>query len=222
MRVPLTKYGLREIILGSVLCLGAVAVCIWLFPPGVVVPVLAWICLLSFFRDPDRPGDGAPHELLSPADGVIMDIQEVDPPAFLDGRAVRVGGFMSVFEVHVNRAPMAGTVRYLERFPGKFRNARDARSRTENEHNLIGLELADGRRILVNQIAGVIARRIVCAVRPGDRLARGQRLGMVKFGSRVELFVPQADSPVVRVRVGDKVKGGRDVLAAYERRRPQN
>ena len=215
MRIPLTKYGLREIILGTLVCLGAVAVCLWVFPPAGALPALLWAFLLYFFRDPRRPVRAAPNEFLSPADGVIVDIDEVEAPAFLDGPAVRIGIFMSLLDCHVNRAPMGGTVRHVEHFKGRFHDARDARSITENERNLIGIEVADGRRILVNQIAGVLARRIVCAVKPGDGLEHGQRLGMVKFGSRVELFVPVADSPIVQVAVGDRVKAARDVLAVY-------
>ena len=222
MRIPLTKYALRELILGSALCLGTGALCIWLYPLAAVAPALAWLLLIAFFRDPNRPATGSDGEFLSPADGEVVDIEQVDSPAFLDGPAIRIGIFMSLFNVHVNRAPMAGTVRYVEHFPGRFHNARKDVSSTKNEHTLIGFETANGCKILVNQIAGVIARRVVCAVKAGDSLERGQRLGMVKFGSRVELFVPTSDSPVVKTRVGDKVRGARDVLVACEQPASEN
>jgi len=217
MRIPLAKYGLREIALGSVLCLGGGALCIWLFPPAVVAPALAWIFLVAFFRDPNRAVTGSDSELVSPADGRVVDIELVQPPAFLDGPAIRIGIFMSLLDVHVNRAPITGKVRYVEHFPGKFRSARKEVSSTRNEHTLIGMETANGGEVLVKQIAGVIARRVVCAVKAGDSVERGQRLGMVKFGSRVELFVPASDSPVVKTRIGDRVKAGRDVLVACHR-----
>jgi len=222
MRVPLTPYGLREIILGTALCAAAGAVCVWLLPPLVALPALAWVCLLSFFRDPERPGVAGEDELLSPADGTVYDIEEMDAPAYLEGRALRVGIFMSVLNVHVNRAPAVGTVRLVEHVPGKFYDARSERSKTENEHNFIGLELAGGRPVLVNQIAGVVARRVVCKVSVGQDLQRAERVGMVKFGSRVELYVPLADRPAPRVKIGDRVKAGRDVLVAYTDEGEQN
>ncbi len=215
MRVPLAQYGAREIALGSMLCLGGVAVCAWLFWPLAVLPAAAWVFLMSFFRDPQRPCDGRPNELLSPADGTVADVGDVTAPAPLEGRAVRIGIFMSIFNVHVNRSPAAATVRHLAYHRGRFHDARSERCPIENEHNLIGLEAAEGRRFLVNQIAGVLARRIVCPLQVGDTLARGERLGMIKFGSRVELFVPVKDGPLVRVKVGDRVKAGRDVLVEY-------
>jgi len=215
MRVPLTPYGLREIILGTTLCAAAGAVCVWLLPPLVALPAVVWVLLLSFFRDPERPGVAGGDELLSPADGTVYDIEEMDAPAYIEGPALRVGIFMSVLNGHVNRSPAAGTVRMVEHVPGKFYDARSDKSKTENEHNFIGLELAGGRHILVNQIAGVVARRVVCKLSVGQDLQRAERVGMVKFGSRVELYVPLADRPEARVKVGDRVKAGRDVLAAY-------
>jgi len=215
VRIPLAKYGLREMIVGAGACLVAAAVCALLWWPLVALPVAACILLISFFRDPVRPCGGLSHELLSPADGVVMDVDEVAAPAPLEGRAVRIAVFMSIFNVHVNRSPTAATVRHVSHSDGKFHDARNELSATENEHNMIGLEAAGGRRILVNQIAGAVARRIVCPLEIGDTLARGERVGMVKFGSRVELFVPLEDRPTVRVKVGDRVKAGRDVVAAY-------
>lgn len=220
MRIPLTRYGLREIVLGSLLCLATGVVCAWVLWPLALVPAGAWVFLLSFFRDPERPCRAGPGELLSPADGTVADIKEVDAPVFLEGRALRIGVFMSVFSCHVNRAPAGGTVKMVQHFPGKFFDARDERSMTENEHNFVGLRMPDGRKVLVNQIAGLVARRIVCAASPGDALAQGERFGMIKFGSRLELFVPLSDGPEARAEVGEKVKAGRDVLMAYADRPP--
>ncbi len=217
VRIPLTRYGLREIALGGIVFLAAVGVCIWLWPPGAAVAGLLYLGCLAFFRDPERRPPQEPDALLSPADGVVRDIGEVSPPGYLDGPAVRIGVFMSVFNVHVNRSPAAGTVEWTEHTPGRYLDARDGRAAVENEHNLIGLRRADGRRLLVNQIAGAVARRIVCAVRPGQHLAAGERLGMIKFGSRLELFIPLADKHVVIVKPGDKVVAGRSLLARYRR-----
>jgi len=220
LRIPLTSYGIREIAVGSALCVAALAVALWLWPPAAAPVLLLWGGLLSFFRDPERPSPAEPDTLLSPADGVVRDVEEVDPPGdYLPGRAVRIGIFMSVFNVHVNRSPAAGTVEWVEHTPGRYLDARNPKAATENEHNLLGLRLAGGRKVLVNQIAGTVARRIVCAVAPGRQLAAGERFGMVKFGSRVELMVPLVDQPIVAVTPGDRVRAGRDVLLRY---RPEN
>ncbi len=216
MRIPLTRYGIRELVLGSVLCAAATAFSLWFFRPVAPLVVLVWVWLMAFFRDPERHGPRSEEALLSPADGTVADVEVVEPPdGFLEGPALRIGIFMSVFNVHVNRAPTAGLVRFRQHMPGAFLDARRKRAASENEQNLLGLERRDGRRVMVNQIAGYVARRIVCAVGPGDSLAAGQRFGMIKFGSRVELFVPESDEVAVKVATGDKVRAGRDVLAAY-------
>jgi phosphatidylserine decarboxylase len=215
MRFPLTKYGLREIVGWSIVCMLAAAVCWWVYPWLVVLPLVAWMFLICFFRDPERPCVCASSELLSPADGTVVDIEEVDAPAFLSGKTLRVGIFMSVFNVHVNRAPARGVVKYVRHVPGRFHDARSDQSKSENEHNLIGMELGDGRRVLINQIAGVIARRIVCKAQVGQELQPGERLGMIKFGSRVELYAPLADRPTPAVTIGATVKAGQSVLIRY-------
>ncbi len=186
--------------------------------PLALLAGLLWVCLLAFFRDPDRRIAAASGTLLSPADGVVTDIEDVtDPPGdFLSGPTLRIGIFMSLLDCHVNRSPAAGTVRLCRHFPGRFHDARDPRASLQNEHNLLGLELREGRRILVNQIAGRIARRIACPVEPGQKLDAGQRFGMVKFGSRLELFVPYSDEIDVLVRPAQKVKAGLDALAAFK------
>jgi len=217
LHIPVTSYGTRELLLGSMLCAAAVAFSLWFFWPLALAAAALWLWLIAFFRDPERNCPQEDNALLSPADGTVVDVEVVDPPAdYLDGPALRVGVFMSIFNVHVNRSPTAGTVRFRRYVPGTFWDARDARAATQNEHNLLGLERADGRRVMVNQIAGAVARRIVCEAQPGDSLGTGQRFGMVKFGSRLELFVPQSDKVTVQVATGDKVKAGRDVLAVYE------
>ena len=219
MRIPLTRYGLREIILGSAFFVAALAAWLWVWRPATALVVVLWAGFLAFFRDPERRPPDEADVMLSPADGTVHDVEQVQPPgAYLDGPAVRIGIFMSVFSVHVNRAPAAGEVQWVEHTPGRYLDARDRQAQVQNEHNLLGMQLGDGRKIMVNQIAGAVARRIVCAVGPGRRLEAGERFGMVKFGSRLELFLPAADQYAVAVKPGDKVKAGRSVLARYRRK----
>jgi phosphatidylserine decarboxylase len=202
-------------LVGGLLLLGGAACGVLFWPPGAVLAGLLLLGVLLFFRDPERRADCGPEDLLSPADGVVHDVGEVASPGFLDGPAVRIGVFMSVLDVHVNRSPVDGAVRWTSYHPGKFHDARAEASLTENEHHLMGLELRDGRRLVVNQIAGLVARRIVCAASEGDSLRRGQRFGMVKFGSRVELYLPCTDPYEIRVEPGDRVRAGLTVLATY-------
>jgi len=142
----------------------------------------------------------------------VADITEAAEDEFLGCDAVRIGIFMSVFNVHVNRAPVSGTVVFRDHRPGTFHNAMSAAASAENECSLIGIECPGGQRVLVKQIAGLIARRIVCACGVGDAVERGRRIGMVKFGSRLEVYVPRAAGLAVAVAVGDRVRAGRSVL----------
>jgi phosphatidylserine decarboxylase len=213
VRIPFARYGLGTLLTCTLVLAAVAALGAWLLWPLAVLAGLLWLQTLWFFRDPERTAQCAPEDLLSPADGTVRDIEEVDPPGFLEGRAVRVGIFMSVFNVHVNRSPADAMVRWVSYCPGTFHDAR-AGSVGENEHNLMGLELADGRRILVNQVAGAIARRIVCEPDVGTQLARGQRFGMIKFGSRLEVYLPLADGYRIAVRPGDRVQAGLTVLAS--------
>lgn len=215
MHIPFTRYGRREIILGTLSCTLLAVLCLYVYPPSAALPVAGWIFLMSFFRDPDRHVQIDDDDLISPADGTIADIEEIEAPVFLDERTLRIGIFMSVFNVHVNRSPSDATVQFTEHHPGKYHDARSDKSKRENEHNFVGLRKDGDRKLLVNQISGMVARRIVCEVEPGDTLAAGERFGMIKFGSRVEIYIPLKDAPSPTVRVGDKVKGGKDILARY-------
>jgi len=216
MRIPLTPHGVRELLLFGGLCvvLGAGA---FLLHPLAALPFAALtLFVLSFFRDPERnpPEDAA--AAVAPADGKVTDIGEVDEPLAIGGRALRIGIFLSVFDVHVNRAPLDGTLRHVRYQPGRFLDARDPRCGEENEANLAGFEGSFGP-FAVRQVAGLIARRIVFPFKEGEAVRRGQRLGMIKFGSRTELLVP-ADAPVeVAVKVGQRVRGGETVLLRYRR-----
>lgn len=180
---------------------------LWLLAIALAVVAL-WITY--FFRDPDRTGARGKRLVVSPADGRIVMVSEVGEPAFLHGSALRVSVFMNVFDVHVNRYPVSGTVRYVHYNPGKFLHAADDKASLDNEQRSVGLETGRGR-VLVRQIAGLIARRIVTYSREGDAVLQGERMGIIRFGSRVDVFLPPA--AMVRVAVGQRVSAGVTVLA---------
>jgi phosphatidylserine decarboxylase len=185
-----------------------------LFGLGTAVALGLWVFVLSFFRDPERDVPDDPAALLSPADGTVTHIDEVDEPDFPGGRALRVSLFLSVFNVHVNRMPRAARVVGLRYFPGDFLYANHPDCFARNEQLWIDLEEpGTARPLRVKQISGVAARRIVCWLKVGEAVPAGERFGMIKFGSRTEVYLP-ADTPVeLRVKVGDKVAGGSTVLA---------
>ena len=163
-----------------------------------------------FFRDPERSGERGAGLVIAPADGKVVMITDVDEPTFIHGRATRVSIFMNVFSVHVNRYPVSGTVRYVFRSPGKFLNAATEQSSIENEQTSVGLE-AGTHRILVRQIAGLIARRIHTYSREGERVEQGERMGIIRFGSRVDVFVPPGSA--IKVQVGEASIAGTTVIA---------
>jgi phosphatidylserine decarboxylase len=189
---------------------------------------LAWplglltICILAFFRDPQRVTPQSDRAIVAPADGLVTLIQQVQPPRELvvpDGAApalpdlpvTRISIFMSVFDVHVNRAPIGGTVRRVVYIPGKFVNADLDKASDENERQHIMIERGDGLAIGFTQIAGLVARRIVPFVKPGDMLAAGQRVGLIRFGSRVDVYLPAGTTP--QIVMGQKIIAGETVLA---------
>ena len=205
MRVPLTPHGIRELSIATLLCgLAAwgLALLAW---PLALLPLALWLFVLSFFRDPERtlPADG--RALVSPADGTVADVGEVPGTALLGEPCLRVGIFLSVFNVHVNRAPLTGRVSGLQYRPGRFLDARHPDATSQNEAQDIRVE--GDFPVVVRQISGLIARRIVCPLREGMAVERGQRIGMIKFGSRTELYVPLRLKPECLVKVGDKVSG---------------
>jgi phosphatidylserine decarboxylase len=166
---------------------------------------------IGFFRDPARRGPEDPAAILSPADGVIVGVEQVREEEFLAGDAIRVAIFLSVFDVHVQRSPISGAIRWVRYHPGKHLDARDRSATLSNENRMVAIEGADGFRVAVRQIAGRVARRIVGWAGPEARLERGDRLGMIRFGSRVELFLPLEVQ--VAVQLGQHVKGGETVVA---------
>ena len=214
--IPLTRHGFREMLIGTaVLALLAFGLGYVWWPLAILVlPVLIW--LFAFFRDPNRAIPAEEDLMVSPADGMVSDVTEVAGDPYLGGPAIRVGIFLSVFNVHINRSPCDARVLRSIYKKGKFINAMShSRASDENESNTIVLgEEGSGRPVaVVRQIVGLIARRIVFQAKDGDVLARGQRIGMIKFGSRTELSIPLTLAPQITVRVGQSVRGGADVIA---------
>ena len=214
--VPLTRHGFREMLIGS-LVLAVMAFLLglaWLPLALLVLPLL--IFLFAFFRDPQRGIPVEQHAMVSPADGTVSDITEIDNVEWLSGPAVRIGIFLSVFNVHVNRSPCDGRVAKVEYKKGKFINAmKHDEASSDNESNTVLLIEPDGDEpvAVVKQIVGLIARRIIFPLEIGDTVHRGDRIGMIKFGSRTELYIPKRLDPQIKVTVGQKVRGAADVIA---------
>jgi phosphatidylserine decarboxylase len=208
--VPIAREGRPFVAGGVVLAL----VLLWAGPwtGAVGIALAGWVAY--FFRDPPRVVPGRAGLIVSPADGVVSHVTEAVPPAELGLGAeplTRVSVFLNVFDVHVNRSPIAGRIERIAYHPGKFLNASLDKASVDNERNGLVLALADGRRIGVVQIAGLIARRIVCNVREGQMLATGERFGLIRFGSRVDVYLPQGVVPLVGE--GQTAIAGETVLA---------
>ena len=224
MGFQLTRYGRREWLGGS-LVLGlacaalidlATTMSAW-FWPALAVPAALWAWLLWFFRDPSREAPQGAGLLVSPADGTVADVTLLGPDSPLGREGVQVGIFMSLFDVHVNRSPEAARVERVEYRKGSFLDARDVGASSRNESATIHMTCTgEGGEfpIVVRQVAGLLARRIVTDVSAGEPLHRGQRIGMIKFGSRVELMAPRDRAAQVRVAVGQEVRAGQTVLIA--------
>lgn len=225
-RLGLARVGLGEVVIFTLisgLLLAGLAAAGWagwpgwfLVPPAIAL-VLFWMQTLYFFRDPERAIPTDASALLSPADGAITDIGAVDEAGFPGGRALRIGIFLSVFNVHVNRMPRSGRVTRLQYFPGKFFDARRSEARTDNEQLWIDqVDAATQMPIRIKQISGLIARRIVCWLKVGDEMKAGDRIGMIKFGSRTEVYLPLDKAVEVAVQVGEAVHGGATVLLRFK------
>ena len=184
----------------------------WTIGPAGLLTLLAAF-VFYFFRDPERelpPGEGA---VVSPGDGKIIDIREMEEPSFMEGACRRITIFLSVFNVHVQRAPVSGDVAHREYRPGEYAVAWHPKASEKNERSSLGL-MVQGNRVLVRQIAGLIARRIVTYPERGEHVERGERIGIIRFGSRVDLFIPLDWS--LDCAVGDRVAGGFTVLARID------
>jgi len=235
MRIPLTRYGLPQVVIYPLALLAAMVayfvIALRYFPDWavqtswvfltvsavelVLLALLAWS--LSFFRDPRREIPRDDSLLLAPADGTVRDIETVDEKDFIGGPALRIGIFLSVFDVHINRCPCDARVEKITYHRGKFLSAMNPLAGKENESNDVAMMRTrrPNDRLLVRQISGAIARRIVCAVRAGQPLAAGEQFGMIKFGSRTELYIPAGEYMECLVRIGDKIKAGVTPMARY-------
>ena len=181
------------------------------------IGVLLTVWCYYFFRDPERVTPSRPDLVISPADGVVSLIEPAVPPAELgmeDRPLTRVSVFMNVFNCHVNRSPVAGTLKEMSYRPGKFFNASLDKASKDNERNSLRVTMADGRDIAVVQIAGLVARRIMWWVKPGDALAVGERFGLIRFGSRVDVYLPDGVEPLVEI--GQTMVAGETVLAVLD------
>jgi phosphatidylserine decarboxylase len=218
-RLPFARWGLAELqlmgwpLLVLSLALGAPG------PPwcwAAAVPLVLLGLIVYFFRDPHREIPTDSDSIVSPADGVVAEVTELDHYDFLDGPAVRIGIFLSIFNVHINRSPREAVVLRMDYKPGEFLNALNPESAVRNEYMWIGLEDAKrpGVRFAVRQISGLLARRIVCALRPGQAVQRGEKFGMIKLGSRTELILPR-DAVRVETAVGRTVHAGSTILARF-------
>jgi phosphatidylserine decarboxylase len=188
------------------------AIVLWAFA-GFAWSVPAWLLavfVIQFFRDPPRAVPEQPNAVLSPADGRVVKVEKVRDP-WTERDTLLVSVFMNVFNVHSNRSPVDGTVERIRYSAGSFVNADLDKASTENERNAMVIRLADGERVSVVQVAGLIARRILCYVREGQRVARGERYGFIRFGSRVDVYLPLAARP--KVAVGDVVHATTTIIA---------
>lgn len=176
---------------------------------GSVALFTAW-----FFRNPHRVVPQDANVVVAPGDGTVIAIEEEFEPRFIKDRSVRLTIFLNVFDVHVNRIPSEGVVEDIQYRPGAFLVASKPEATLKNEQNALFLKTAQGGRILCVQVAGLIARRIVCWLSPGDRVARGERFGLIRFGSRMDTFLPCGT--VLKVAVGDRVKGGETILGVLQ------
>lgn len=191
--MPLTRYGRREWMTITIVAVLAAILLGWLLAWWLaIVPGVLWLAVISFFRDPIRrvPTDLPPGSMLAPGDGLVTAVVQVDDHEATGGPAAIVRVFMSVLDVHVNRAPCDGQVLALRHTPGRYLNAQTERAAAVNENNLIILAIDGDETIGVRQIAGLVARRIVCRLEKGDRITRGEKFGMIKFGSTTELILP--------------------------------
>jgi phosphatidylserine decarboxylase len=224
VRFPFATYGRFDLYVSTSICLGVAGACAWfagdvggwLYVPAAAA-VVVWLVLVNFFRDPERTTPRGEFLVIAPADGVVKDVGDVEEPKFIGGMASRVGIFLSPLDVHVNRMPMDCTVVQVIYVKGKMLKAYDPLAITENEAASACLEVLGGRsKMIVRQVTGALARRIVCPVLPGERYEAGQRYGMIKLGSRTEVWVPKTMPVRWNVKVGDRVRAGETVLGVLE------
>ncbi len=223
----MTKYGLPQVVVFPVLIIAAMIAVyhqgprilpVWVIftAESIFLVVLVWV--LAFFRDPPRNIISGPNVILAPADGCVTDVETIDGDSVFEGPAIKIGIFLSIFNVHINRVPCAVKVDKITYKKGRYKNALNPESGRVNESNDILMTMLDAPKdpVLVRQISGAIARRIVCRAQPGQEFSGGRKFGMIKFGSRTELYIPVRQNVKCLVKVGDKVKAGLTVLLRYE------
>ena len=179
-----------------------------------LIGLVVTFCICGFFRDPDRVIPDEDGLAVSPADGKVIIAGLVDNSPHYSGESMKISIFMSVFNVHVNRVPFNGQVTEINYHPGKFFSANLDKASQQNEHNAVTIEMENRKPMCVVQIAGLIARRIICYIKPGDQLLRGQRFGLICFGSRLDIYLPT--DVKLNVAVGDKVKAGTSILGRFD------
>ncbi len=212
----ITRYGYDVFFVATAVCIVAACLIILFVEPKALrysllaLPLILFLLTLNFFRDPDRTVPEGENLVVAPADGKIIQIREVEEPLYLTSRAHLISIFMSPLDVHVNRSPVTGTVGYVQYIPGEFFAAFEDKASEKNEQTVIGIEHPRGK-VLFKQIAGFLARRIVNTLRVGETTRKGERFGMIRFGSRVDVFVPRTAD--VKVRVGQRSVAGETVLA---------
>jgi len=181
---------------------------------GAIIFFIFVIFLLFFFRDPERKVPEGENLILAPADGKVILIKPFDHLEFMGGSGTLVSVFMSLFDVHVNRVPISGSVKYFKYNPGKFSPAFKDKASLENEQTELGLENEHGK-VVFKQIAGILARRIVCNLKPGDLVKAGDRFGMIKFGSRLDLFLPE--NVQIKVKLNHRVRAGETIIGIFQK-----
>ncbi|HBP86705.1 MAG TPA: phosphatidylserine decarboxylase family protein [Nitrospirales bacterium] len=206
--IPVAKEGLPFILGGGILTFGC-----WMGGVVWLTCLMASLTLFTawFFRNPARTIPQGGNLIVSPGDGAVVAVEQEFEHRFLKEPSIRISIFLNVFNVHINRIPAAGVLQDVVYSPGRFLVASRPEASAENEQNALMLRRSDGKKILCVQIAGLIARRIVCWVKPGEQVEKGERFGLIRFGSRMDVYLPH-DS-LIQVKVGDKVKGGSSVLA---------
>ncbi|MGE5676339.1 MAG: phosphatidylserine decarboxylase family protein [Mycobacterium leprae] len=195
---------------GIIAFLVIITAAVWFFYlPLAIIPGALLLLSLWFFRDPERPIPGDDRTVVSPADGRVMYIREVEEPRFIQGKSIQVSIFLSIFNVHINRMPVGGTIGYRDYAPGQFLAAWNESVGEVNERSYVGVDT--GRfRVLVSQVAGLIARRIITYPKVGDRLARGERFGLIRFGSCTQVWLPLGSE--VLVKPGEMVQGAKTII----------
>lgn len=192
----------------------------WLFPENKILQnivlatcLVVFVIVVQFFRNPTRLIEQNPNHILAPADGKIVAIEEVFEEEFLQKNCRQISIFMSPFNVHINRNPVSGEVSYFQYHPGKYLVAWHPKSSTENERTTIAIRTPEGKEVLLRQVAGALARRIVWYVQKGQQVTQGEEFGFIKFGSRVDIFIPLEAK--IQVKIGDKSVGGKTIIATW-------